>query len=114
MSKLDFDRALERINDQHRVDSSDVKASALRRKVWIAEWHIPGCISESFTVCLTKKDAIECAVSYTGADGSDAINHAVRGIVTALRKYGYFSHHTELFGMVRTEIHRCTLADIVG
>ena len=31
MPELDFDAALERINDQRYVDSSDVKASALRR-----------------------------------------------------------------------------------
>jgi hypothetical protein len=70
MPKLTFDEALQNIADERRVSASDVQARALRRFVWIAEWHFPGCLSESSTVCTTKGDAIETALSYAeGAEG---------------------------------------------
>ena len=47
MSKLTFDEALERLNDERPVSSSEVYACALDRVIWIAEWHCPGCLSES-------------------------------------------------------------------
>lgn len=71
--KLTFDEALERVNDQRPVSADEVQARALSRKVWIAEWHLPGCISESFGVCLTKRDAIEeCLSRAEGAEGPPA------------------------------------------
>ena len=83
MPKLTFDEALQRINDQMPVHSADVQARALRRRVWIAEWHLPGCLSESFSVCLTKSDAIECALSMAeGAEGPP------RGMRADLIRYG--------------------------
>lgn len=83
MPKLTFDEALQRINDQRSVHRDDVQARALRRRVWVAEWHLPGCLSESFSVCLTKSDAIECALSMAeGADG------APRGMRADLLRYG--------------------------
>lgn len=83
MPKLTFDEALQRINDQCSVHFADVQARALRRRVWIAEWHLPGCLSESFSVCLTKRDAIESALSMAaGADG------APRGMRADLQRYG--------------------------
>ena len=63
MAKLNFDEALERLNDERCLDSSDVQARALNRVVWVAEWHIPGCMSESQCFSLTKSDAIESALS---------------------------------------------------
>lgn len=81
--KLTFDEALQRINDQMSVNASDVQARALRRKVWIAEWHIPGCLSESFSVCLTKAEAIESALSM--AEGSEG---APRGMRADLMRSG--------------------------
>lgn len=84
MPKLTFDEALQRINDQCSVHSADVQARALRRRVWVAEWHLPGCISESFSVCLTKSDAIESALSMAeGAEG------APRGMRADLQRYGW-------------------------
>lgn len=83
MPKLTFDEALQRINDQMPVHSADVQARALRRRVWVAEWHLPGCLSESFSVCLTKSDAIECALSM--AEGEDG---APRGMRADLERYG--------------------------
>ena len=77
--KYTFSEALERISDERSVDASEVQARALQRKVWVAEWHIPGCLSESFSVCLTRADAIETALGFCGN---------VRGAASDLRKYG--------------------------
>lgn len=112
-TKLNFDDALERINDGRRVDSGEVQAKALTRKVWVAEWHIPGCMSEAFSVLTTKADAIDCAIGFTGADDSSAINHAARGIRTALRKHGSFQHCTEMYGTVVSTVRRERLGDLL-
>ena len=81
--KLSFDEALQAIDDGQSLNRRDVQARALRRMVWVAEWHIPGCLSESFSVCLTKRDAIECALSMAeGADG------APRGMRADLERFG--------------------------
>ena len=77
--KLDFSEALEKINDGYSVKPSGVQARALQRTVWVAEWHIPGCLSESFSVCTSKADAISCALDMCGN---------VRGALSDLRKYG--------------------------
>jgi hypothetical protein len=79
MPKLTFWEALERINDQRSVDANDVRADALRRSVWVAEWHIPGCLSESFSVHTTKRDALADALQMCGN---------ARGAATDLRRYG--------------------------
>ena len=81
--KLTFDDAMQLINDERDVDAADVQTRALSRHIWIAEWHLPGCISESRGYCLTKNDAIEhCLLMAEGADGPP------RGMLTDLRKYG--------------------------
>ena len=79
MSKLTFDEALQRINEARPVRASEVQACALIRRVWIAEWHIPGCLSESQSICLTKSDAIDCALGMCGN---------ARGAASDLRRYG--------------------------
>ena len=110
MPKLTFDEALQRINDQCSVHSADVQARALRRRVWVAEWHLPGCLSESFSVCTTKSDAIECALSM--AEGE---NGTPRGMRADLQRYGR-SNRTALDAWARgaiTTIERRTLADIL-
>jgi len=110
MPKLTFDEALQHINDQCSVHSADVQAAALRRHVWVAEWHLPGCLSESFSVCLTKRDAIESALSMVeGADG------APRGMRADLQRYGR-SNRTAPDAWARgaiTTIERRTLADLI-
>ena len=110
MPKLTFDEALQDINDERPVHSADVQARALRRLVWVAEWHIPGCLSESFTVCTTKRDAIECALSMAeGADG------APRGMRADLQRSGW-SDRVAPDAWARgaiTTIERRTLADIL-
>lgn len=108
MAKLNFDEALERIGDERRISADEVQARALRRVVWIAEWHIPGCLSESFSVCLTKREAIETALSMAeGADGPPS------GMATDLRKHGR-SDRTAPDAWARgaiTTVSRCTLRD---
>lgn len=81
--KLTFDDALERINEERSIDRDDVQSRALSRYLWIAEWHFPGCMSESRSYCLTKADAIESALDFaSGEDGPP------RGMLTDLRTYG--------------------------
>ena len=110
MPKLTFDEALQRINDQMPVHSADVQSRALRRRIWIAEWHLPGCLSESFSVCLTKSDAIESALSMAeGADG------APRGMRADLERSGW-SDRVAPDAWARgaiTTVERRTLADIL-
>ena len=110
MPKLTFDEALQRINDECSVHRDDVQARALRRRIWVAEWHLPGCLSESFSVCLTKSDAIESALSMAeGAEG------APRGMLADLQRYGR-SDRTVPDAWARgaiTTIERRTLADIL-
>ncbi len=81
--KLTLDKTLERLNEDRRVDRDEVPASVLRRKVWLAEWHVPGCMSEARSFCTTKAGAIEAALSY--AEGQDG---APRGMASDLRRYG--------------------------
>lgn len=108
--KLTFDEALERINEQRPVDSAEVQSRALARKVWVYEWHLPGCISESFGVCLTKRDAIESALSMAeGAEGPP------RGMRADLERHGR-SDRTAPDAWARgaiTTIKRRTLADLL-
>lgn len=106
--KLTFDQVMERIADDRPVQRSDVQAAALRRKIWWAEWHIPGCLSESGGACLTKADAIEyllaCAADEDGAP---------RGMATSLRKRNSFLSESPMYGTCINTVARLTLADII-
>lgn len=82
MRKLSFEEALERINNDHCIAVADVQARALRRKVWVAEWHFFGCISESQSYHCTKAEAVEAALSFGGYP---------RGMRTALERNGVWS-----------------------
>lgn len=106
--KLDFDAAMERINDERIVCAADVQAKALDRVVWVAEWHVPGCISESRGYYVTKADAIEGAMEM--AETEDG---APRGMKTALVKHGRFDGDTEMFGRVINTVCKTTLRDIL-
>ena len=105
MAKLTFDEALERINEERPMRYQEVQAKALNRKVWVAEWHLPGCLSESFAVCTTKVDAVACALDFMGEE-------APRGARKALISQGFFQHKTGLYGWVNTTIERRRLADL--
>lgn len=108
--KLSFYEALQAINDGQSLNYQDVQARALRRMVWVAEWHLPGCLSESFSVCTTKRDAIECALSM--AEGELG---APRGMRADLQRYGRSDRTAPdawAHGAITT-IERRTLADII-
>lgn len=81
--KLTFDEALDRINEERSIDASDVQARALDRYIWIAEWHFPGCMSESRAYCMTKADAIESALDFASGE-----NGPPRGMLADLLRYG--------------------------
>ena len=83
MAKLSFNDVLQLINDERSIDADNVQSRALSRYLWISEWHLPGCVSESRGYSLTKKDAIKnCLSMASGADGPP------RGMATDLRTYG--------------------------
>ena len=102
--KLTFEEALEDIGDGRFVKWQDVQARALKRKVWIAEWHLPGCLSESYDVCLSKADAIESALMMADSP---------RGMKTSLVKYGRFDCRTEMYGYVINTVSSRRLVDIL-
>jgi hypothetical protein len=106
--KLNFDEAMDRFYDGLYLKAKHVRADALRRKVWVAEWHIPGCMSESRTYCATKGDAIDAAC--IAAESEDGVP---RGMRTALRKYGRFDSQSPMFGTCINTIECVTLADIL-
>lgn len=107
--KLDFNSALSRISDGFSVKSADVLARALPRVIWVAEWHLPGCCSESQTLALSKHEAILCALSMAeGADGPP------RGMRSDLHRYGA-SQRTAPDAWARgaiTSIYRVRLSDL--
>jgi hypothetical protein len=108
--KLTFDEALQAINEERCIDRAEVSAAALRRTVWIAEWHIPGCMSESAAYCTAKRDAIESALRM--ASDSDG---PPRGMLADLKRYGR-SDKVSAGAYVRmaiTTIERTTLGGIL-
>ena len=109
MAKLNFEEALERINYGLSVSRHDVLSTALSRKLWIAEWHIPGCSSESQCFCLTKSDAIDAACLMAEDE-----NGTPYGMKTALRKHGRFDCETGLYGYVINTVDRVSLSEIIG
>ena len=108
MSKLTFDEALQRLNEQRLVHRNEVYANDLNRIIWIAEWHCPGCLSESVSYSTSKEDAVESACFFAGDEWD-----VPRGMKTALRKFGFFQHKTELFGYVNTTVRKATLGDLL-
>lgn len=109
--KLNFEDALQRINDGYPVSAADVQSRALSRVVWVSEWHIPGCMSESQSFSLTKRDAIECALSFAQDENGDA----PRGMRADLMRYGMSDKVAKnaYVSMTITTIQRCKLRDIL-
>ena len=106
MAKLTFSEALELIADQRSVSASEVQARALQQKVWVAEWHIPGCLSESFSVCITRADAIACALDMCGN---------VRGAKSDLMRYGRTDRVSPdaYVSMAITTVEKLRLSDLL-
>jgi hypothetical protein len=109
MNGFTFAEVLEMLGDERFVSPRQVLPGALKRKVWIAEWHIPGCLSESSAICCTKAEAIEQALSFA----SDADGCPPRGMRADLLKFGSSSKlaANAYVGMATTTISRATLAD---
>lgn len=105
--KLDFESALEMLNDGRMINKSSISQKALNRKVWIAEWHLPGCLSESNNVCTNKKDAIESALFFAESETGYP-----RGMKSHLQKHGRFDYETDLYGYVITTVSQCRFADL--
>ena len=108
--KLTFDEALERVNDQRYVSSSDVQARALQRYVWLAEWHLPGCLSDGQSVCLSKHEAIESCLSMASGEAGPP-----RGMATDLRRFGS-SNRTAPDAYVKgaiSTVQRCMLRELL-
>ena len=106
MTKLNFGEALEDINDGRYVDSNNVQTRALCRALWVAEWHLPGCLSESQSYCLTKADASESALSMANSP---------RGMQADLKRYGKSSRVSPdawARGAITT-VYRVTLGDLL-
>jgi hypothetical protein len=106
--KLSFDEALERINDGRHVKRAEVQAAALRRRVWLAEWHIPGCLSETQDICLTKESAIETCLGYAETEKGPP-----RGMKTALKKYGRFDSESGMYGTCVNTVSQVTLGELL-
>ena len=104
----DFDILLEMLADERSLKRAGVSSRLLSRKVWIAEWHLPGCLSESQSICRTKQDAIECALSMAECEDGPP-----RGMTTALRKYGRFDSNSPMFGRCINTVSQCTIADLI-
>lgn len=104
MSKLNFSEALDALNDERQLREADIQARALDRAVWVAEWHIPGCMSESRSLHATKADAIEAALSYIG-------DTPPRGARADLRRFGRTDRVSPdaYVSMAVTTVGRCTL-----
>ena len=106
--KFTFDEALERINDGRAVSSSDIQARALSRFVWVAEWHLPGCVSDGQGYALTKRYAVaQCLSMAEGEEGPP------RGMKTALMRFGRFDSDSPIFGRCIDTVSRVCLSDIL-
>lgn len=85
MGKLSFDETLEALGDGRQLDRGEVLAAALRRVVWVAEWHFPGCLSESFDISTTKGGAVASALMF-----AETGEGYPRGMKSALIRGGRF------------------------
>lgn len=109
LRKLDFDEAIQLLADGALLARSNLRSDAQRRFVWVAEWHLPGCLSEAQSICTTKVEAIQVACGYA----ADDCGTPPRGMIAALRKSERFDHVTPMFGRVVTAIGRHRLGDLL-
>lgn len=103
MPKLDFESALQKINDQMPVDPADIQAAALRRRIWIARSNYPGCMPEYTAITTTRREAIASLMAI--ADCGDG---PPRGMATALRQHGRCRH-----AGINYSIAKSTLGDLL-
>lgn len=98
---LTFDEVMERLAEDRRIDQSQVPARVQRRKVWLAQNGMPGCMPNSSNVCKTKADAVAVCWQIAYPD-------APRGFKTALERTGAADCEGE-----RYTVERMTLADFL-
>lgn len=106
--KLDFDEALERLSDGRYIKPRDVSAKALKRVLWVSEWHLLGCLSESQTYSMTKGDAVQASLLMAESE-----NGPPRGMKTALMRDGRFDSDSPFFGRVINTVYKTTLGDLL-
>jgi hypothetical protein len=99
---MTFDEALDAIAREHPISSSQVRASALRRKVWIARRQFVGCLPDWFEVSATKHDAIESAATVH--------DDAPRGLRAALKRGDVFALNEP--GAEYVLVERVALSDL--
>lgn len=106
---LNFDEAFDRLCQGAPLIAGQVLGVALKRVVWIAEWHVPGCLSENQEFCNTKEQAINtaCLMAMNGDE------EVPRGMKKALRLHHRFDSKTELYGTVINTISKHTLHDLL-
>lgn len=102
MPKLTFNQALERINDGHAIARAEIRASALRRRVYLLTYCAPGCLPDNCAVFVSRQDALDCARDLYADD-------APRGFMRRLRYENVAPADSE--GHYWVEISRQTLAD---
>lgn len=104
MAKLTFDEVMQRLADERPVRREDVRASVLRRKVWVYGHGQPGCLYD-YGPCYsrTKKDAVEelCWIADIGEG-------VPRGMRAALLRDGTFWDDC-----TRYELSQDTLASLL-
>ena len=100
MAKLTYDDALQALNEERCIDSADVQARALRRKVWISMNGMGGYMPNSRGVSRTKRDAEESCIDIAGDD-------APRGFASELRRTGSADSMGETY-----EVYPLTLAEL--
>jgi len=105
MPKLTFDEVMQRLADDRAVSRDEVSARALARHVWVAGAGSPGCLYDSGPYYSARKtDAIE-TLAFIADDGESG---TPRGLVTALRERGSFSHKGWIY-----EVSQTTLRDVL-
>ncbi len=103
MPKLDFDQILTALAEERPIKPADVRASVLRRRVWLMQYSAPGCLADHSEVCRTRRDALESAALLYAED-------APRGFVTALRRNGIAP--TDSSGYYRVEVSCVRVQDL--
>jgi hypothetical protein len=96
---------LDALNDGRIVKRDEVSARVLGARVYISGSGMPGCLYDyGPNYSRTKTAAIEDLLF-----AADSDEGAPRGMATALRRYGSFSH-----GYMRYEVSRDTLESVLS
>lgn len=110
MPKLTYEEVMEKLNDERIVKAKDVPANVQCRVVWIAEWHLPGCMSESQSLCTTKAEAINAC----RAMAANEFGCSPRGMLKAMQKFERFDSESEVYGTCINTVSKHTLAEFLS